>query len=141
MTITSSGEIQIVGNDGTPNAISIGLSALQLTSEQHPSTPTTVTVNLPFNSIQSAAGQGTTASMVAYDSLGMPLSVNITAVLESVKPAVPPPTAGMPTAVKTTPAARKNIAVGTGTVSFDGEGNFLSASNTTVSIEQANEPS
>jgi flagellar hook protein FlgE len=138
VTITADGQINIVGNDGTPNAVSIGLSALQLTSGNPPAT---TSVNLPFNSIQSAAGQGTTTSMVAYDSLGTPLSVNITAVLQSV------------TSTATTyrwyadcgqndpgNGQQQGIAVGTGTVTFNGEGNFVSATNTTVSIGRANEP-
>ena len=77
----SNGGIQIVGNDGTPNAISVGLSAMQWTQRQR--VATTSTVSLPFTPTQSANGQGTTASMVAYDSLGTPLTVNITAVLVS----------------------------------------------------------
>ena len=136
---TSAGCIQIVGDDGTPNSVAIGLSALQLTSGDP---PTTSNVSLPFNSIQSAAGQGVATSMVAYDSLGTPLSVNITAVLQSVTSSATTyrwyadcpqndPGSGQ----------QQGIAVGTGTVSFDGEGNFLSASNTTITIGRANEPS
>ena len=138
VTITTDGQIKIVGNNGTPNAVAVGLSALQLTSGDP---PTTSAVSLPFNTIQSAAGQGTTTSMVAYDSLGTPLSVNITAVLQSV------------TSTSTTyrwfancpendpgSGQQQGIAVGTGTVSFDGEGNFTSASNSTVTIGRANDP-
>ena len=80
--------------------------------------------------------------MVAYDSLGTPLTVNITAVLQSVTSSATvyrwyadcgqnDPGSG----------EQQGIAVGTGTVSFDGEGNFVSASNTTVTIGRANEPS
>jgi flagellar hook protein FlgE len=137
VTITSKGQIQIVSNDGADEAASVGLSALQFTSDG-----TTNSVNLPFNQTQAAVGQGTTTSMTAYDSLGMPLTVNITAVLESRTSSATvyrwyadcgqnDPGSG----------AQQGIAVGTGTVTFDGEGNFVSASNTTVSIGRANEPS
>ena len=39
-------------------------------------------MDLPFNQTQAAVGQGTTTSMAAYDWLGMPLTVPVTAVLE-----------------------------------------------------------
>ncbi len=139
VTITSDGRIKIVSNDGAAEATAIGLSALQLTSGNPPSTNS---VNMPFDSIQSAAGQGTTASMVAYDSLGMPLSVNITAVLES-RTSSSTVYRWYADCGQNDPGSgqQQGIAVGTGTVSFDGEGNFVSASNTTVSIGRANEPS
>ncbi len=138
VTITSDGRINIVGNNGAVNSIGIGLSAMQLTSGNP---PTTSNVSLPFNSIQSAAGQGATTSMVAYDSLGTPLSVTITAVLQSVSSTATiyrwfadcgqnQPGAGQ----------QQGIAVGTGLVTFDGEGNFVSASNSTVSVGRANSP-
>jgi len=137
VTITSAGQIQIVSNDGAAEAASVGLSALQLINNG-----TTTSVNLPFNKTQDALGQGATTSMTAYDSLGMQLPVTITAVLESR------------TSTATTyrwyadcgqndpgAGAQQGIAVGTGTVTFDGQGNFVSASNTTVSIGRATEPS
>ena len=123
VTITSDGQIQIVSNDGTPNSVSIGLSAMQLSPSNDPSS--TVAVSMPFNSTQSAAGEGTTADMVAYDSLGMPLSVHITVVLDKATSSYTS-IAGMPTAARTIPAAgRQNIAVGEGVVHFDGQGNFI----------------
>jgi len=143
-SVTANGEIQIVGNDGTPNALNFGLSAIQWTAASSTSsTPTTTTVNLPFTSTQSANGTGATASMVAYDSLGTPLTVNITTVLVSQ------------TSDSTTyrwyadcgqnnAGPPENIAVGTGTVSFDSDGNLEASSEgtpQTVTIHEANYPS
>ena len=136
VTITSTGQINIVGNDGVP--VSIGLSALSLTSGDPPATST---VNLPFNSVQTATGQGTTTSMVAYDSLGIPLSVSITAVLQSVSSSSTVYRWYADCGQNDPGNGQQGIAVGTGTVTFNGEGNFVSASNTTVSIGRANEPS
>ena len=139
MTITSDGKIQIVSNDGVAEATSVELSSLQLTSGG-----ATSNVDLPFNQTQAAVGQGTTTSFTAYDSLGMPLSVTITAVLESRTSSATTyrwyadcgqndPGSGV----------QQGIAVGTGTVTFDGEGNYdpESNTNTTVSIGRAHEPS
>ena len=136
VSITADGQINIVGNDGIP--ISIGLSAMQLTSGDP---PVTNGVSLPFNSTQSAVGQSATTSMVAYDSLGMPLSVNITAVLQSVTSSATTYRWYANCPQNDPGGGQQSIAVGTGTVSFDGQGNFLSASNTTVTIGRANEPS
>ena len=138
VTITPTGQIKIVGNNGTPNSVGIGLSAMQLTSGNP---PTTTAVSLPFNSIQSAAGQGATTSMVAYDSLGTPLSVTITAVLQSVSSSATVYRWYADCGQNDPGNGQQGIAVGTGTVSFNGEGNFVSASNTTVTIGRANEPS
>ncbi len=137
VTITSKGEINIVGNDGIP--ISIGLSAMQLTSGDP---PVTNAVSLPINTTQTATGQSAATSMVAYDSLGTPLSVNITAVLQSVTSSATT-YRWYATCPQNDPGSgeQQGIAVGTGTVTFDGEGNFISASNTTVTIGRANEPS
>jgi flagellar hook protein FlgE len=139
VNITSDGHIKIVGNDGAANAVSIGLSALQLTSASDASK--TSAVSMPFTSLQTAKGQGTTADMVAYDSLGMPLSVRITAVLESTNSSYTEYRWYADCGQNDQGAGQENIAVGTGTVRFDGQGNFISASNTTVSIGRANEPS
>ncbi len=79
--------------------------------------------------------------MVAYDSLGMPLSVNITAVLQSVSSSSTVYRWYADCGQNDPGNGQQGIAVGTGTVTFNGEGNFVSASNTTVSIGRANEPS
>jgi flagellar hook protein FlgE len=136
VTINSTGQINIVGNDGVP--ISIGLSAMQLTTGDP---PLTNAVSLPFSSNQTAVGQSATTSMVAYDSLGIPLSVNLTAVLQSVSSSATT-YRWYATCPQNDPGGgQQTIAVGTGTVTFDGAGNFLSASNSTVTIGRANEPS
>ncbi len=131
--------LQLVGNNGADNAISVGLSALQLTTSGEP--PQTEAINLPFNTIQTAAGQSAETDMVAYDSLGIPLQVHITAVLQD--------TTSSSTVYRWFADCSNNdpggnsseIAVGTGLVTFDGSGNFVSATNDTVSVGRANEPS
>jgi flagellar hook protein FlgE len=139
VSITSDGRIKIVSNDGTPNAVAIGLSAMQLVDPNDPSV--TTAVNMPFNSIQTAKGDGTTADMVAYDSLGMPLSVRITAVLDQTTSSYTQYRWYADCGQNDLGAGQENIAVGEGVVRFDGQGNFISASNTTISIGRANEPS
>jgi flagellar hook protein FlgE len=139
VSITASGQIEVVGNDGTPNAVGIPVSSMDLTTGGL--SPTTTALSLPFNTIQTAAGQGTSTTMVAYDSLGIPLSVSITAVLQSVTSSATTYRWFADCAQNDPGNGQQGIAVGTGTVTFNGEGNFVSASNTTISIGRANEPS
>ncbi len=142
VTITSDGRIKIVSNDGTPNAVSIGLSAMQLVSSTDASQ--TTSVSMPFSSIQAAKGDGTTADMVAYDSLGIPLSVRITTVLDQVTSSYTQYRWYADSGQNDPGAGQTNIAVGEGVLRFDGQGNLIppsNYSNTTVSIGRADEPS
>lgn len=134
--VTADGQIRFIGNNGVDNALSIGLAGLQLI----PTGGTQTQVSLPFGTIQNAIGESAVADFVVFDSLGFPIQVRLTAVLESR------------TSTQTTyrwfadspdndPATGVGISVGTGLVSFDGEGNFISTTNGTVSVDRRNVPS
>jgi flagellar hook protein FlgE len=128
--VTLDGRIRLVGNNGLVNAINVGLSAMQLTTVSG-----TANVGLPFGSIQSAVGEGAVSDFIAYDSLGIPLNVRVTAVQESRD--------GSSTTYRwfadsgsNDPLTGSQIAVGTGLITFDGEGNVIDVSNSTVSVER-----
>lgn len=134
--ITTDGKIRVISNNGVDNAIDIGLSSFRIT------TPTneTVSTNLGFTTAQEAVGQSAIADFTAYDSLGVPVQVRVTAVLESVT--------GSATTYRWFADSSDNqgdppadISVGTGLLSFDGEGNLISSTNTTVSIDRDDIPS
>ncbi len=122
------GRIQITGNNGADNAIQIGLSGLQLKTGTG-----TQNVNLPFSTAQQAVGESATTDFVAYDSLGSAVQVRVTAVLQS--------TSSTGTTYRwfadspdNQPISGSSIAVGSGLISFDGQGNFVNATSDTVSI-------
>lgn len=130
------GQIRFVSNNGVDNALSIGLSAFQLTN----SAGDVLTPNLGFGQIQEAKGQSAVADFVAYDSLGIPIGVRITTVLEE--------RSGSATTYRwfadspdNDPTSGTEIAVGTGLITFDGEGNFISSTNSAVSVDRRNIPS
>ncbi|HEY5315484.1 MAG TPA: flagellar hook-basal body complex protein, partial [Pirellulales bacterium] len=134
-TINANGQITIVSNNGQDLAVSINPSAFQVTS----STGTTTPISLNFNVTQKAVGNGATANLVVYDSLGDPINVTVTAEMQSQ------------TSSETTyrwyadspnnePGSGAAIAVGTGLISFDGQGNFVGATNDTVSVDRSNSP-
>lgn len=129
------GRLRIVSNNGVDNGVTIGLSAFSVTSDVGVVTNPT----LGFGTVQEAKGQSTVTDFVVYDSLGVPLNMRITAVLES--------RSGTATTYRwfaespgNDPVSGVDTSVGTGLVSFDGEGNLISTTNSTVSIQRRNSP-
>lgn len=136
--VTADGQIRVVSNNGVDSGLEIGLSGFRITT----TTNDTVSTSLGFGTIQEAVGQTAVADFTAYDSLGIPMQVRVTAVLESVS--------GTATTYRWYADSPDNqgsedppvdISVGTGLLTFDGEGNLLSATNTTVSIDRRQVPS
>lgn len=134
--LTFDNRLQFISNTGADNDLDITLSGLQFTT----ATFGTQQLNMQFNSTQEAVGQSTVADFVVYDSLGIPLNVRVTMTLEG--------RSGTQTTYRwyadsgdNDPASGVSISVGTGTITFDGEGKFLTASNNAVAIDRANIPS
>lgn len=130
------GRIRIVSNNGVDSAVSIGNSSMKVVTPGGE----TLTPNMSFNVIQEAQGQSAVADFLAYDSLGVPINVRITTVLES-RNNTTTTYRWFADSPQNAPASGNNIAVGTGLITFDGEGNYLSATNTTVSVARQNIPS
>ncbi|NQU25262.1 MAG: flagellar hook-basal body complex protein [Candidatus Nealsonbacteria bacterium] len=128
----TAGQIRLVGNNGVDNALDIGLSGMTLTTAAGSST-----INMPFSSAQAATGESAVGDFIAYDTLGIPLAVRVTTVLES-RDATSTTYRWFADAGENDPSTGVDIAVGTGLMSFDGEGNFVSATESTVSIQREN---
>lgn len=135
-SVTVDGQIRMVGNNGDDNAIEIGLSGMQLTT----AAGTTDNVNLPFSSVQTADGESAVGDFLVYDSLGVPISVRLTAVLES-RDSTSMTYRWFADSADNQPGTGVNIGVGTGLITFDGEGNFTTTTEATVLIERRNVPS
>ena len=133
-TILADGQIQIVGNNGTSNAVGIDLSGLQFVNGEGQNT-----VNMPFGTYQTAVGESTSADLVVYDSLGIGCNVRVTMDLESESNnggTVYRWFADSPD--NQLASGNPSIAVGTGTIKFDGQGNFVSDTNDTVTVNREN---
>jgi flagellar hook protein FlgE len=134
--VTLDSRLQFTSNVGEQNALSIDLSAFRLTPT---ATGIPQSVGLPFTTVQEAVGEGAAASFRVYDSLGTPLSIHVTTVLEDVSPngakfrwiATSPDNASL-TDVSTV--------VGTGVITTDGQGGFVSATQDRVAIDRGNSP-
>jgi len=129
------GRIRAVSNNGVDAALDVPLSAFSLDN----GSGSVANPNLGFGSIQDAVGQGAVTDFVVYDSLGSPLNVRVSAILEE--------RTGSATVYRwfadspdNDPLDGTDISVGTGLVSFDGEGNLLSVTNSTISIDRRNTP-
>jgi len=130
------GAIRLVSNTGELNALSIDLTAFRLKANDG-----TVTVpNLAFGTLQEAKGQGATSDFIVYDSLGIPVSVRVTATLErrTDEETVYRWYADSP---NNDTLGGDNIAVGTGLIKFDGNGNYVSSTNDTIAINRQGTPS
>jgi flagellar hook protein FlgE len=135
LTITN-GQIRVVSNNGVDNALEIGLASFRLTNTAGDIT----TPNLSFGEIQEAAGQSAVADFIAYDTLGIPVNVRITAILEEITDSATV-YRWFADSPDNSPVSGADISVGTGLVSFDGLGNLISTTNNLVSIERRGIPS
>jgi flagellar hook protein FlgE len=133
-SVLANGVIQIVSNNGVDNAVTIPLSSLKMTPAS--GTGNTTEPNLGFTTAQTAVGQSATTNFVVYDSLGVPINVNVTVDLES--------TSSSSTVYRwfanspnNQPVSGNSTAVGTGTLTFDGNGNLVSVDNDTVAIQRS----
>lgn len=132
----SNGRLRVVSNTGVDNAVDIDLTSFRLKDKDGVVTGP----NLGFGSVQTAKGQSATGDFIAYDSLGLPVGVRLTATLESRD--------DNSTTYRWYATSGDNLkrgsdatTVGTGLVRFDGNGNYISATNTTVAINRDGFPS
>ncbi len=130
------GAIRIVSNTGLLNGVDIDLTAFRLTTD----TGVVSVPNLAFGTIQEAEGQSAVSDFIVYDTLGIPVSVRVTATLESRsdEETVYRWYADSP---DNQPLTGSGVAIGTGLIRFDGNGNFVSTTNDTVAINRHGVPS
>ncbi|WP_442507158.1 flagellar hook-basal body complex protein [Novipirellula sp. SH528] len=130
------GKIQFVSNNGESNALDIDLAAFRIVGlDGNVTTP-----NLAFGTVQEATGQSAVSDFVVYDSLGVPINVRMSTTLES--------RTNEQTIYRWFADSSGNqsnsgpdIAVGTGLIKFDGNGNFINATNDKIAISREGTPS
>ena len=127
------GVIRITSNLGEENAIEMPLTAFGLTPTGE---DVSQTVQLSFSETQAADGPGTSTEMIVYDSLGLPLNVRITTVLEEK-------TSGSTiyrwyaTSGENEPLSPdQTTVIGDGLLEFDSNGDLVTASENRISIER-----
>lgn len=127
VTITAAGEFQILGNRGTANDISLSASDLTV-SNGNLIEPT----GLNFEKTESAIGESTVTDFVVYDSLGEPLTVRVSAYLESNTPS----STTYRYFFESDDDSDLNTVLGDGTITFDGNGQLVGDALRTFSIDR-----
>jgi flagellar hook protein FlgE len=128
----SNGVIEVISNMGIENALSISLTSF---SFRETGASTTTNVGINFSSVQDADGQGATAEVLVYDSLGIPLSMQVTTVVEEKT--------GDSTTIRwyayspdNEPLNGVDVAIGNGLITFNNEGELLDSDQQTVAIDR-----
>jgi flagellar hook protein FlgE len=120
------GTLVVRSNAGEQNGMTITANNVSTDSAITP---------LPFQFTQTASadGSGVYTGFTAYDSLGTPVTVNVTFALEST-----PDTGAVWRFYVESPDASGDVrALGTGTVTFDTQGNFLSVAGNQFPIDRS----
>jgi flagellar hook protein FlgE len=134
--VTADSRLELTSNMGEQNALGVDLSSFRLTPT---ATGIAQSVDLPFTNSQDAVGEGATADVVVYDSLGTPLRVRISTVLEDVSPSGAK-FRWIATSSDNDSLTEASTLVGTGVITTDGSGKFISATQDRVAIDRGNSP-
>ncbi|RIK80961.1 MAG: flagellar biosynthesis protein FlgE [Planctomycetota bacterium] len=130
------GKLQFTSNLGKENALGIDLSAFTMTPA---STGVAESLQLQFDSIQDGDGEGATADVIVYDSLGTPVSVRITTVLEE-RSQQGAKFRWIATSSDNQNNTDSSTVVGTGVITTDGNGKFVSATDDRIAVARGTSP-
>jgi flagellar hook protein FlgE len=127
----NSARLVVVGNAGTENALALTGTAFTSSSGATPLAFADGTNNAGFAS--NPTGESVHTSFVGYDSLGTPVSVDVTAVLESKSDA------GNTWRfyVNSGDDTDQSLVVGNGTLTFGNDGKLIDSTGTTVTLDRA----
>ncbi len=134
-SVLANGRLQFISNNGVDNAVDIPLSSFVLTAGGANSNP-----NMSFTASQKAKGTTVASDFISYDSLGIPVNVRVTADLEAQN-STSTTYRWFADSSDNQPINGVGTAVGTGLITFDGNGNVVSVSNSTVTIQRSQTPS
>lgn len=134
VTISGAGELVITSNEGTVQDLVIDNADLLAT---YAGTPVGSPLNIPFQFTKSrdADGESVRTSFVVYDSLGTPLTVELSMVLQETFP-----NAGTiwEFVAESSDNGVLDRVIGVGTVEFDQNGAFVTATNNSFTVIRTN---
>ena len=130
-TDPNSARLFVVGNVGTENALALTGTAFVSSSAASPLTFGDATNAAGFTS--SPTGESVHTSFVGYDSLGTPITVDVTAVLESKAD----DGNTWRFFVSSGDDTDQNLVVGNGTLKFGTDGKLIESTGTSVTIDRA----
>ncbi|MGL6194017.1 MAG: flagellar hook-basal body complex protein [Thermoguttaceae bacterium] len=130
------GSIVILGNAGGNNALRIDATSFKLTTASDGKN----ILDMPFTQLQAADGESISMSMEVYDSLGAPVNVKMTMVLQE-KTDTETIYRWYADSDDNHPLTGNAIGLGTGLIKFDSNGAFVDSTNTTITVERTDEAS
>lgn len=133
-SINAAGEIVITGNEGTVQDLNIETADIVVT---YAGTPVGTPISQPFVMTKTAPadGESVRTSMVVFDTLGTPLTVDLSFVLQSTTPSQG---STWLWAAESSDNDSLDRFLGKGVVTFDANGRFLASSNLAFSVARAN---
>ncbi|MEQ8847901.1 MAG: flagellar hook-basal body complex protein [Botrimarina sp.] len=129
----SDGVLTVTSNYGEENAVSIPLTAFRLTPT---GASVSQTVPINFSETQEPNGPGTTTEFLVYDSLGSPLTVRMTTVLEAADSNSTTYRWYASSGDSNPTPPELTTSVGNGVMVFDSRGNLVSAPSARISISR-----
>jgi flagellar hook protein FlgE len=131
--ITSEGQIQFTANMGMENQLSVPLSSFTLVPN---STDTTESISIGFTEqTETIVGEGSTTDFVVFDSLGIPLNVRITTVMEE-KTNDSRTYRWYATSENNEPTSGVDTVLGNGTITFDANGRIISGGEASIAVDR-----
>ncbi|MFH1419580.1 MAG: flagellar hook-basal body complex protein [Planctomycetota bacterium] len=124
VAVTVDGRFELRGNAGTENGLSIQPGTLLSSGATQ--------IPFTFSEDQAANGESAHTSFIAYDSLGTPLSIDLTMVLETRTTA----SSTWRFYAQASEDSDVKFDVGTGTVTFDADGQFVESPNNGIVIDR-----
>ncbi len=128
----SSVDLTVIGNTGTANAITLGSQGLVDTTSN--ATPFTLTAGTDGTFTDNPVGESTNTTITAYDSLGTPITINLTTVLQSSTPGGGDVWQFYASSPDNTGGA--GPIVGSGTLTYNSAGALVSTTGTQLSINR-----
>ncbi len=128
-SLNAGGELVFTSNRGIENELGAGLTSFLVT----PTGGDTAPVSLDFEATQVANGEGSTTNFVVFDSLGEPLSVRITTVMED-QTGTSTTYRWFATSEDNEPSTGVNTFLDSGTLVFDRNGNITSPTDGRATI-------
>ena len=131
-TTGTTAQLTIIGNTGTQNALTLGSNGLADSTSG--TSPFDMTSGTDGTFTNNPSGESTNTTISAYDSLGNPVSVNLTTVLEA-KTATGGTTWRFYASSPDSTSANGPI-VGTGTLTFSASGALVSTTGTQLQVDR-----
>jgi flagellar hook protein FlgE len=131
-TAGTTAQLTIIGNTGTQNALTLGSQGLVDTTTN--TSPLNIQSGTDGAFTDNPAGESTNTTISAYDSLGTPISINLTAVLESKT--LTGGTVWRYYATSPDNMGANGPIVGSGTLTFNSSGALMSTTGTQLQVDR-----